>query len=62
MEIHTFEITSRIRVPSSSLIPLLEKMADSITMRIGRPNSRSYWDYYPYTARFVDCTRERVAV
>jgi hypothetical protein len=42
MEIHTLEITSRVRVPSLSLVPLLEKTMDNITVRIGRPNSRAY--------------------
>jgi hypothetical protein len=40
----------------------LEKTTDSITVRIGRPNSRAYWGYYPHTAISIDCTRERVVV
>lgn len=62
METHPLKIMSHAGVPSSSLVPLLKKPADSITMRTGGPNGRAYWCYYSYTTRSVDCTRERVVI
>jgi hypothetical protein len=62
VEIHPPKIMSSIGLPGSSLIPLLKEPTNGITMRIDGSNRRAYWGYHPYTARAIDCTRERTAI
>jgi hypothetical protein len=40
----------------------LKEPANSIAIRIGRYNGRTYWSYCQHTTRAIDCARKRIAV
>jgi len=62
MKVHPPKIMGCIGVPSSSLIPLLKEPANGVTMRIGRPDGRTYRGYCPCPVRGNDRARRRVAI
>jgi hypothetical protein len=40
----------------------LKEPVNSIAMRIGRHNGRTYWSYRQHTTRAIDYARKRIAV
>ena len=58
METHPPKVMSRIRIPGPSFIPLLDKPMNSVTMRISRPDGRTYQGCCPCPIRGNDRARK----